>query len=169
MKAIIDTSQLQRKPNREQKRRFESQIGRKITMEEFENALLFYRLRTGQLDEKDLHQMAKNQVAHLDNAEAFPDGTEVMLNYEEISKRNHSDFTNEYWDWIEANKDSVMHLIREDNKMNLVCIEEDKRFDGDVQIPRFFFDMYADLLVKCDNKWVSPFEVDDIKEDMTEY
>lgn len=157
-------------PNRSQRRKMRQDLNRKakrpLTKDEFEQFLMVQRLRHGDIRDDDIRKMASNGIAHYDNPDKFPNGIEVKLNYDEISQRKHEHFREEYWEWVGENKDKIFHLYREDNPNSLVCLEEDERYreiDGEtVRIPRWEFDLFADLLVKNeDGEFVSPWNIPD--------
>ena len=181
MKAIIKTedksSSTSYNPNRQQRRKMLQGLNRKakrpLTKEEFEQFLMVQRLRHGDVRDEDIRKMASGGVAHYDNPEKFPNGIEVKLNYAEISQRKREDFREEYWQWVEEHKDDVFHLDREENASSLVCLAEDERYremDGEkVRIPRWEFDLFADLLVKNDEgEFVSPWDIPDSTEDFVD-
>ncbi len=171
MKAILpENTNTEYNPNRKQKRKMLQSLNRKakrpITKNEFEQFLMIQRLRHGDVRDNDIRQMAMNNVAHYDNPDKFPNGIEVKLNYAEISQRKREDFREEYWQWVEEHKDDVFHLDREENASSLVCLAEDERYremDGErVRIPRWEFDLFADLLVKNEaGEFVSPWDIPD--------
>lgn len=163
MKANYDTSTLKRSVNRSQMRAFNHKNHGRFNREQIEQIMMMYRLKTGQIDEQDIRTMAKNRVAHLDNDEKFPNGTEVKMNVKEITSRPKTDFADDYWKFVNENADTVFHLDREENDANLVCLAEDERYNAEGErIPRWFFDMYTDLLVKnADGEFVDPFSIDD--------
>lgn len=161
-------------PNYAQRRKMRQELNRKakrpITREEFEQFLMVQRLRHGDVRDEDIRKMASKGVAHYDNSDKFPNGIEVKLNYAEISQRKREDFREEYWQWVEEHKDDVFHLDREENASSLVCLAEDERYremDGEkVRIPKWEFDLFADLLVKNDEgEFVSPWDIPDSTED----
>lgn len=178
MKAIIQTENksngVNYNPNRQQRRKMRQDLNRKakrpLTKDEFEQFLMVQRLRHGDVRDEDIRKMAAGGVAHYDNSDKFPNGIEVKLNYAEISQRNREDFREEYWQWVEEHKDDVFHLDREESASSLVCLAEDERYhevDGEkVRIPRWLFDLFADLLVKNDEgEFVSPWDIPDSTED----
>lgn len=178
MKAIIKTedksSSTSYNPNRQQRRKMLQGLNRKakrpLTKEEFEQFLMVQRLRHGDVRDEDIRKMASGGVAHYDNPDKFPNGIEVKLNYAEISQRKREDFREEYWQWVEEHKDDVFHLDREENASSLVCLAEDERYremDGEkVRVPRWEFDLFADLLVKNEEgEFVSPWDIPDSTED----
>lgn len=157
-------------PNRQQRRKMLRDLNHKakrpLTKEEFEQFLMVQRLRHGDVRDEDIRKMASGGVAHYDNPDKFPNGIEVKLNYAEISQRKREDFREEYWQWVEEHKDDVFHLDREGDANSLVCLAEDERYreiDGEkVRIPRWKFDLFADLLVKNDEgEFVSPWNIPD--------
>lgn len=176
MKVIIpeNNGSGQYRPNHAQRRKMLRDLNRKakrpLTKEEFEQFLMVQRLRHGDVRDEDIRKMAAGGVAHYDNPDKFPNGIEVKLNYAEISQRNREDFREEYWQWVEEYKDDVFHLDREENASSLVCLAEDERYremDGEkVRIPRWEFDLFADLLVKNDEgEFVSPWDIPESTED----
>ena len=175
MKAILpENKNTGFNPNRKQRRNMLQTLNRKakrpLTKDEFEQFLMVQRLRHGDVRDEDIRKMAAGGVAHYDNPDKFPNGIEVKLNYAEISQRKREDFREEYWQWVEEHKDDVFHLDREENASSLVCLAEDERYremDGErVRIPRWEFDLFADLLVKNEEgKFVSPWDIPDSTED----
>lgn len=154
--------------NREQRRAYNKQHKTKYTREDFDTALALARITNGQFDFNDVAR-AHNFV-HIDNTELAPDGTVVKINYEDVYKRPQEDLTDEFKEFVEANKDTEFHLTRESAKDSLVCLEEDVRYaeiDGkQVVKPKFLFDLYSDLLIKTEDGFKPPYEVD---EDMKNY
>lgn len=158
---------------RKLKKEMERATGRDLSTQDVKTMILMHRLKSGDFGADDAKILSDIGVAHYDNAEKFPDGTEVKLNYAEISKRKHTDFTEEYWQWIEEHKDDVFHLDREENASSLVCLAEDERYrdvDGEkVRIPRWKFDLFSDLLVNNgEDEFVSPWDIPDSTEDFVE-
>ncbi len=158
---------------RKLKKEMERATGRDLSTHDVKTMILMHRLKSGDFGADDAKILSDMGVAHYDNAEKFPDGTEVKLNYVEISKRKHTDFTEEYWQWIEEHKDDVFHLEREENAESLVCLAEDERYrdmDGErVRIPRWKFDLFSDLLVNNgEDEFVSPWDIPDSTEDFVE-
>ena len=178
MKAIIPENKQDAvpsyNPNYAQRRKMRQELNRtakrSITRDEFEQFLMVQRLRHGDVRDEDIRKMAAGGVAHYDNPDKFPNGIEVKLNYAEIWQRKREDFREEYWQWVEEHKDDVFHLDREENASSLVCLAEDERYremDGErVRIPRWEFDLFADLLVKNEEEeFVSPWDIPDSTED----
>lgn len=154
--------------NRAERRAFNKQHKTNYTKQELETAMALARLQSGQgLEESMIKNLVENGVAHLDNYELVPDGTEVMLNYEEIQRRPQQDLTDEFKNWVEENKEKVFHLTREGSQNSLVCLEEDMRkavLDGEeVDAPRWMFDLYSDIMVKYNGEWVPVWKYDQEK------
>ena len=58
--------------------------------------------------------------------EPIPEGTEVKLNYEVIKSRpTYPRLSQKYKDFIEANKDAILHTTDENAKKGYVCLAED--------------------------------------------
>lgn len=149
--------------NRAQRRKFNKQNKTNWTKEEFEVAIAVARLKSGLgIDDDQVKALVSKGLAHVDNEELVPNGTEVMLNYDAIMERPKAYLTEKFVKWVEENKDKVFHLFREDNAEKLVCLEEDKRtteIDGvPVNEPRWLFDLYNDLLIQEDEKWISVWQ-----------
>lgn len=174
MRAIIkpDALPFGYRPNHDQrraiKRDVERKVGRKLTKEEFERILLQQRLKFGDIRNEDIRTVMSDSTKHYDNADVFPDGTEVMLNTKAISERKQSDLSKVFIEWVAENGEKVFHLLREDNETGLVCLEEDERYytrksDGAVErADRWLFDLFSDLLVRNDaGEWVEPWSIEE--------
>ena len=139
--------------NRAERRAYNKKHKTSFTKEDFEIALLMGRLKAG--GDVDFEELARQSpYVHLDNVELVPDGTLVKLNYEAIKSRPQGDLTDMFKKWIEENKDKEFHITREQSRDSLVCLEED---DSEI---KWLFDLYSDILVKQDDKWVPVYEID---------
>lgn len=154
--------------NREQRRRYNKQNKTNYTKEQFEVMLAFERLKNGNYNLSDLK--LPQDFAHVDNYELAPDGTEVKLNFSSLDFRcSHVDATNEYFrNWVaEARKDpdKIYHISREGARNSLICLEEDENYvelDGkQVRAPRILLDLYSDVLVEYEGKWVPLGTIDE--------
>lgn len=154
--------------NREQRRRYNKEHKTNWTKQDFETYLALERLKSGNYDLSDL-DLPQNFI-HVDNIELAPDGTEVKLNFDSLESRcKMADETNEYFrNWVAKAKeepDKVYHISREGTHSSLVCLEEDENYvtlDGrTVRAPQLFFDLYADLLIQYNGKWVPVGLIDD--------
>ncbi len=153
--------------NRAQRRKFNKEHKTTYTKEEFEIAIALARLQSGTgLDADALRTLMQHGVAHLDNEELVPTGTEVKINADEILSRKATDYTEEYRSWVDEHKDDIFHLMREEGKNSLVCLEEDNHtgvVDGnEVVADKWLFDLYTDILVKDKdtNEWVPVYTLD---------
>ena len=161
--------------NREAKRRLlkKLNIGRKnkLTKDDIERMIFMERLKAGKVTDDEIATMVGKSVTHYDNAEQFPDGTPVKLNCDEILGRQPQGLSQEYVKFLEDNRDKVLHLVREDSLSGCVSVEEDVRYDQETgeRVPRWLFDLSADLLVEdSDGNWVSPSTVDSNLSEYTE-
>lgn len=154
--------------NREMRRKLNKQNKTKFTKEEFDYMVALERIKNGVLDLSDL--TGAGSYVHIDNEELAPNGTAVKLNFDSLEYRvKNVDKTNEYFrNWVaEAAKDKnkIYHITREGAKQSLVCLEEDDReveLDGKtVKAPKVLFDLYSDLLVEYNGKWVLLGSVDE--------
>lgn len=155
-----------RKFKRDLAKRLSKSSNQKVTKADVENYILLQRLKSGNVTDAEIKEMAGDNVNHYDNVDVFPDGTEVKLNYDAIMSRK-ADLTEKFIEWIEENKDKSFHLLREDSKAGLVSLLEDQRFYEDEktkevrQEPRWFFDLFSDLLVSNgDGEFVDPWIIE---------
>lgn len=150
------------------RRKWNKKNGTNYTKKDFDVAIALARLQgsTG-IDLDSLKTLTENGLAHIDNSELVPDGTEVKVNAKEILGRNDSELTKDFIDWIKENEDTVFHLEREENKQSLVCLEEDNRktvLDGEeVNAPKWLFDLYSDILVRYEDEWIPVWKYDQLK------
>lgn len=155
-----------RKFKRDLAKRLSKSSHQKVTKADVENYILLQRLKSGNVTDAEIKEMAGDNVNHYDNVDVFPDGTEVKLNYDAIMSRK-ADLTEKFIGWIEENKDNSFHLLREDSNAGLVSLLEDQRFYEDEktkevrQEPRWFFDLFSDLLVSNGNgEFVDPWTIE---------
>lgn len=148
--------------NREQRRKFNKQHKTHYTREDFLQIELYQALRAGDLDINSMTPEQMPEGFHVDNEELVPEGTEVKLNYELIKGRKG--VTNKYLEWIEAHKDEVLHVTREEANSSLVCVKEDVKQvkenfmneDRDMGHVPWLFDIYSDFLYHDEetNEWI---------------
>lgn len=156
--------------NRQLRRLYNKKNKTHYTKEDFDVALALARLRNGEFSKEDFAHA--RSFVHMDNTEIAPDGCEVKLNYEAIMSRPQQDLTDEFKNWVEENKDFIFHLTRDEAENSMVCVEEDNRqtmVDGILtKKPKWLFDLFVDLLVKRDDKWVSPLDIEEAMDGYTE-
>lgn len=149
--------------NREQRRRFNKQNKTNYSREDFQAMELYQALRAGDLDMSSFGPGQLPESFHIDNEELVPEGKEVKLAYDHIMSRPKKGLTEEFLQWVENNKDKVLHVTREEAQNSLVCIKEDVKWikdhytDEDTKIGHipWLFDIWSDLLYETtDHKWV---------------
>lgn len=150
--------------NREQRRRLNKKNHVNWTKEEWMGYFAYQRLKSGasltSLDD------VPSGILHIDNTDLVPDGKLVKLNYEEIKSRfdkKPTDYSEEFKEWVEKNKNKKFHVTREGAKNSLVCLEEDQRekeIDGKVvKVDKWLFDCVNDLLIQKKGEWVTPYSI----------
>lgn len=149
--------------NREQRRRFNKQNKTNFSREDFVRMEMYQALRAGDLDVSGFTPDELPDGISIDNEELVPEGKEVKLAYDHIMSRPKKGLTKEFLDWVEANKDRVMHVTREEASNSLVCLKEDVKWikdhftDEDTNIGHipWLFDIWSDLLYETeDHRWV---------------
>lgn len=147
--------------NRQQLRALQKKTGKKLTREEFDQILAIQRIQNGYITKENV-QKAKGYVV-IDDKDRFPDGTEVMFNYEYISER-FAKSSQEYKDFIESHKDEVLHITRSPSSVtNRVGIFEDNCTmpNGEGRLP-WLFSALDDFLVHTTDEsepWKDPWKV----------
>lgn len=93
----------------------------KAELEALEFAIKF---RAGNLEVQSMQDLALNPFIHINPPEPIPEGTEVKLNYDVITKRP-TKLAQKYLDFLAAHKDEVLHTTNENAKEGYVCLTED--------------------------------------------
>ena len=95
----------------------------KAELEALDSAIKF---RAGNAPVQSMSDLALNPFINIELKEPIPEGTEVKLNYEVIKSRpTYPRLSQKYKDFIEANKDAVLHTTNENAKEGYVCLAED--------------------------------------------
>lgn len=148
------------------RRKYNKKNHTNYTREEFAQIVAMARIKSGNMNFSDLG--LNKPFVHMDNEVVAPEDSIVKLNYDKIYDRPTEDKTQEFIDWVEANKDKEFHLTREGAENSLVSLKEDIRYtelDGEkVQSPRWLFDLYCDLLIKYNDEWHTAIEIEELME-----
>ena len=150
---------------RQERRAYNKKHGTKLTKEQYDAMIAVARIQAGNFNLTDLS--VPQDFAHADNYELAPDGCECKLNYSEIMSRSHNGMAQEYFDWVEEHKDSILHVTREGAINSLIGFEEDVRYKTDPDTgeqtlaPKWWFDTYTDILIKDTNgNWRTVLDID---------
>lgn len=150
---------------RAERRAYNKKHKTKLSRDQFNTLVAIARIQSGNYNLQDLK--ISEDLIHLDNYELVPEGCECKLNYEAIIARPHQDKLPEYIEWVEANKDTVLHVTRENTKNSLIAFREDERYKVDpqtnatVRLDPWLFDVYTDILVKNEQgDWVTVLELE---------
>lgn len=112
--------------NRQSVREFNRKNKTNYTKAELEALDFAMKFRAGNLDVQSMSDLALNPFINIELEEPIPEGTEVKLNYEVIKSRpNYPRLSQKYKDFIEANKDAILHTTDENAKKGYVCLAED--------------------------------------------
>ena len=112
--------------NRESVREFNRKNKTNYTKAELEALDFAIKFRAGNASVQSMSDLALNPFINIELEEPIPEGTEVKLNYEVIKSRpNYPRLSQKYKDFIEANKDAILHTTDENAKKGYVCLAED--------------------------------------------
>lgn len=112
--------------NRRLVREFNHKNKTNYTKAELEALDFAIKFRAGNLEVQSMSDLALNPFINIELEEPIPEGTEVKLNYEVIKSRpNYPRLSQKYKDFIEANKDVILHTTDENAKKGYVCLAED--------------------------------------------
>lgn len=112
--------------NRQSVREFNRKNKTNYTKAELEALDFAIKFRAGNLEVKSMSDLALNPFINIELEEPIPEGTEAKLNYEIIKSRpTYPRLSQKYKDFIEANKDAILHTTDENAKKGYVCLVED--------------------------------------------
>ena len=112
--------------NRQSVRAFNRKHKPNYTKAELEALEFAIKFRAGNANVQSMSDLALNPFINIELEEPIPEGTEVKLNYETIKSRpTYPRLSQKYKDFIEANKDTVLHTTDENAKKGYVCLAED--------------------------------------------
>ena len=112
--------------NRQSVREFNRKNKTNYTKAELEALDFAIKLRAGNANVQSMSDLALNPFINIELEEPIPEGTEVKLNYEVIKSRpTYPRLSQKYKDFIEANKDAILHTTDENAKKGYVCLAED--------------------------------------------
>lgn len=112
--------------NRQSVREFNRKNKTNYTKAELEALDFAIKFRAGNASVQSMSDLALNPFINIELEEPIPEGTEVKLNYETIKSRpTYPRLSQKYKDFIEANKDAILHTTDENAKKGYVCLAED--------------------------------------------
>lgn len=112
--------------NRQSVREFNRKNKTNYTKAELEALDFAIKFRAGNANVQSMSDLALNPFINIELEEPIPEGTEVKLNYEVIKNRpTYPRLSQKYKDFIEANKDAILHTTDENAKKGYVCLAED--------------------------------------------
>lgn len=112
--------------NRQSVREFNRKNKTNYTKAELEALDFAIKFRAGNANVQSMSDLALNPFINIELEEPIPEGTEVKLNYETIKSRpTYPRLSQKYKDFIEANKDAILHTTDENAKKGYVCLAED--------------------------------------------
>lgn len=112
--------------NRQSVREFNRKHKTNYTKAELEALDFAIKFRAGNANVQSMSDLALNPFINIELEEPIPEGTEVKLNYEVIKNRpTYPRLSQKYKDFIEANKDAILHTTDENAKKGYVCLAED--------------------------------------------
>lgn len=112
--------------NRQSVREFNRKNKTNYTKAELEALDFAIKFRAGNANVQSMSDLALNPFINIELEESIPEGTEVKLNYETIKSRpTYPRLSQKYKDFIEANKDAILHTTDENAKKGYVCLAED--------------------------------------------
>lgn len=112
--------------NRQSVREFNRKNKTNYTKAELEALDFAIKFRAGNANVQSMSDLALNPFINIELEEPIPEGTEVKLNYEIIKNRpTYPRLSQKYKDFIEANKDAILHTTDENAKKGYVCLAED--------------------------------------------
>lgn len=112
--------------NRQSVREFNRENKTNYTKAELEALDFAIKFRAGNANVQSMSDLALNPFINIELEEPIPEGTEVKLNYEIIKGRpTYPRLSQKYKDFIEANKDAILHTTDENAKKGYVCLAED--------------------------------------------
>ena len=112
--------------NRQSVREFNHKNKTNYTKAELEALDFAIKFRAGNANVQSMSDLALNPFINIELEEPIPEGTEVKLNYEIIKSRpTYTRLSQKYKDFIEANKDMILHTTDENAKKGYVCLAED--------------------------------------------
>lgn len=112
--------------NRQSVREFNRKNKTNYTKAELEALDFAIKFRAGNANVQSMSDLALNPFINIELEEPIPKGTEVKLNYETIKSRpTYPRLSQKYKDFIEANKDAILHTTDENAKKGYVCLAED--------------------------------------------
>ena len=112
--------------NRQSVREFNRKNKTNYTKAELEALDFAIKFRAGNANVQSMSDLALNPFINIELEKPIPEGTEVKLNYETIKSRpTYPRLSQKYKDFIEANKDAILHTTDENAKKGYVCLAED--------------------------------------------
>lgn len=112
--------------NRQSVREFNRKNKTNYTKAELEALDFAIKFRAGNANVQSMSDLALNPFINIELEEPIPEGTEVKLNYEIIKSRpTYPRLSQKYKDFIEVNKDAILHTTDENAKKGYVCLAED--------------------------------------------
>nr|DAQ94055.1 MAG TPA: hypothetical protein [Caudoviricetes sp.] len=112
--------------NRQSVREFNRKNKTNYTKAELKALDFAIKFRAGNANVQSMSDLALNPFINIELEEPIPEGTEVKLNYEVIKNRpTYPRLSQKYKDFIEANKDAILHTTDENAKKGYVCLAED--------------------------------------------
>ena len=112
--------------NRQSVREFNRKNKTNYTKAELEALDFAIKFRAGNANVQSMSDLALNPFINIELEEPIPEGTDVKLNYEVIKNRpTYPRLSQKYKDFIEANKDAILHTTDENAKKGYVCLTED--------------------------------------------
>lgn len=149
--------------NRQQRREYNKKNGTNYSRKDFMILEAYSRIVNGHYSLEDV-ELTKEFV-NVDDEQLVPEGTPVKLYYDAIKSRPKKDFAPRFLQWVEDNKDIVLHVTRENASRSLVCVKEDVGFlkegytdeDRDIGHVPWLFSIYDDFLYCLPNTdtWVT--------------
>lgn len=112
--------------NRQTVREFNRKNKTNYTKQELEALDFAIKFRAGNANVQSMSDLALNPFINIELEEPIPEGTEVKLNYDVITRRpNYSKLSQKYKDFLEIHKDEILHTTDESEKKGYVCLAED--------------------------------------------
>ena len=112
--------------NRQSVREFNRKNKTNYTKAELEALDFAIKFRAGNANVQSMSDLALNPFINIELEEPIPEGTEVKLKYDTIKSRpTYPRLSQKYKDFIEANKDAILHTTDENAKKGYVCLAED--------------------------------------------
>lgn len=112
--------------NRQTVREFNRKNKTNYTKQELEALDFAIKFRAGNANVQSMSDLALNPFINIELEEPIPEGIEVKLNYDVITRRpNYARLSQKYKDFLEIHKDEILHATDENAKKGYVCLAED--------------------------------------------